>query len=68
MKEELKIRIDELEVMKRSTKFTKVQELEVKTFYHMFYQVKKIELKAYMDENIRLKSAFEELQRAKPEM
>jgi len=55
MKEELKIRIDELEVMKRSTKFTKVQELE-------------IELKAYMDENIRLKSAFEELQRAKPEI
>jgi len=32
MKEELKIRSEELELMKRSTKFTKVQELEVNPF------------------------------------
>jgi len=54
-KEELKAKHDEIEAMKRSAKMTRVQEIE-------------IELKTYMDENIRLKNAFEELMRLKPEI
>ena len=54
-KEELKAKHDEIEGMKRSAKMTRVQEIE-------------IELKTYMDENIRLKNAFEELMRLKPEI
>jgi len=54
-KEELKAKNDEVESMKRSAKMTRVQEIE-------------IELKTYMDENIRLRNAFEELMRLKPEI
>jgi len=53
MKEELAFKHEEVELMRRNTKVTKFQELEV-------------ELKAYVDENIRLRSMLEESMRNRP--
>ena len=55
LKEELMFKHEEVESMRRNTKLTKFQELEV-------------ELKAYVDENIRLRSMLEEAMRHRPVM
>jgi len=53
LKEELFFKHEEVETMRRNTKVTKFQELEM-------------ELKAYVDENIRLRSMLEEAMRHRP--
>jgi hypothetical protein len=55
LRDEVKIKSDEIESFKRNTKTTKFQEIES-------------ELKAFIDENIRLKGLLEEQIRANPQI